>query len=246
MEDEAHLAKVLTGQAAVNLSPSAVEYFSRVAIERGWDGEEYGLQVEYLLTTALEKGGRTAEVYRDAMRNLRENPPEFTREPVTQRRRSSVQEEVEYRQGDFHRRAKQCHALDAHSFANKPRTAAKEAHDRRKQKMMDAYEVYVLEVKGAQQALPESQTWVDQRISEAKRELGQAQSALERFLAEAMALASNRESSRTPEKTPLTRRTPRKTQRILVMERDTNQLLQEVERVVKSNAEGQYQTMFDA
>ena len=30
------------------------------------------------------------------------------------------------------------------------------------------------------------------------------------------------------------------------MERDTNQLLQEVERVVKGNVEGQYQTMFDA
>ena len=91
MEDEEHMAKVLAGKAAVNLSPSAVEYFNRVAVERGWDGEEYGLQVEYLLTNALDKGGKTAEVYRDAVQTLRRNPPEFTREPVTQRRRSSVQ-----------------------------------------------------------------------------------------------------------------------------------------------------------
>ncbi len=111
--------------------------------------------MEYLLTTALEKGGRTAEVYREAMRTLRKDPPEFTREPVTQRRRSWVQEEVEYRHGDFHRRAKQCHALDAHSFAGKPSVKGKEAHDRRKQKMLDAYEVYVSQ-RGATGAIGES------------------------------------------------------------------------------------------
>ncbi len=157
-----------------------------------------------------------------------------------------MQEEVEYRYGDFNRRAKQCHALDSHNFTGRPRDRAKEAHDRRKQKMMDTYEAYVLEVKGAQQVLGQDQEWVDQRLTEAKRELGQAQGALERFLAEAMLLASNREFSTTPERTPQTRRTPRKTQRILVMERDVNQLLQDVDKVVKGNAEGQYRAMFDA
>ena len=92
-----------------------------------------------------------------------------------------MQEEMEYRHGDFHRRAKQCHALDAHSFASKPRDRAKEAHDRRKQKMLDTYEAYVLEVKGAQQALGEGQEWVDRRLNEAKQELTQAQGVLERF-----------------------------------------------------------------
>ena len=115
-----------------------------------------------------------------------------------------------------------------HNFARRPRDRAKEAHDRRKQKMMDTYEACVLEVKGAQQALGQDQNWVDQHLTEAKQELGQAQGALEQFLAEAMALTSNREPSTTPERTPLTQRTPRKTQRILVMERDVNQLLQDV------------------
>ena len=62
---------VLAGNAVVNLLPSATEYFNRFAVERVWDGEEYGLQMEYLLTTALEKKGRTAEVYRETMRKLR-------------------------------------------------------------------------------------------------------------------------------------------------------------------------------
>ncbi len=64
-----------------------------------------------------------------------------------------MQEEVEYKHGDFHCQAKQCHALDSHNFAGKPRDRAKEAHDWRKQKMMDTYEAYMLEVKCAQQAL---------------------------------------------------------------------------------------------
>ncbi len=139
---------VLAGSAPVNLSPSAVEYFNHYAVEQGWDGEEYNLQMEYLLTSALEQKGRTAEVYRETVRKLRRDPPEFTWEPVMQKRRSSVQEEVGYRHGDFHRRAKQCHALDAHSFAGKPRAEAKEAHDRRRQKMLDTFEAYILEVKG--------------------------------------------------------------------------------------------------
>ena len=42
MEDEEHMAVVLAGKAVVNLSPSAVEYFNHFAVERGWDGEEYG------------------------------------------------------------------------------------------------------------------------------------------------------------------------------------------------------------
>ncbi len=105
MEDEEHMALVLAGRALVNLSPSAVEYINHLAMERGWDGEEYNLQMEYLLTSALEQKGRTAEVYRETVRKLRRDPPEFMREPVTQKRRSSVQEEVEYRHGDFHRRA---------------------------------------------------------------------------------------------------------------------------------------------
>ncbi len=134
--------------------------------------------MEYLLTTALEQKGRNKEVYRETMRKLRKDPPEFVREPVVSRRRSSVQEEVEYKHEDFHHRAQQCHALNPHNFAGKPRDAAKEALGRRKQKMMDAYEAYHLEVKGAQQALDQDQCWVDQRLGEAKQELGQAQEAL--------------------------------------------------------------------
>ncbi len=61
-----------------------------------------------------------------------------------------------------------------------------------------------------------------------------------------MVLASSRETGSTLERTPLTRRTPRKSQRILVMERDVNQLLQDAERVIKGNLEGQYRPMFDA
>ena len=114
-----------------------MEFFNRFAVERGWDGEEYGLQMEFLLTTALEQKGRTAEVYRETVQKLRRDPPDFVREPVASRRRSSVQEEVEYKHGDFNCRAKQCHALDSHNFAGKPRDRAKEAHGRWKQKMMD-------------------------------------------------------------------------------------------------------------
>ena len=85
---------VLAGRALVNLSPSAVEYINHLAMERGWDGEEYNLQMEYLLTSALEQKGRTAEVYRETMQKMRRDPPEFMREPVMQRKRLSVQEEV--------------------------------------------------------------------------------------------------------------------------------------------------------
>ncbi len=102
--------------------------------------------------------------------------------------------------------------------------------------MMDTYEAYVLEVKGAQQALGQNQDWVDQRLNEVKQELSQAQEALERFLAEAMVLATNREYSTMPERTPVTRRTLSKTQRILFMERDVHQLLQEVDKVVKESS----------
>ena len=59
--------------------------------------------MEYLLTT--EQKGRTAEVYRETMRKLRRDPPEFVRDQVTSRRRSLVQEKVEYKHGDFHCRA---------------------------------------------------------------------------------------------------------------------------------------------
>ncbi len=106
--------------------------------------------------------------------------------------------------------------------------------------MLDTFEAYILEVKGAQQALEQDQDWVDRHIAEAKKELNLAQGVLERFLTEAMVLASSRETGSNLERTPLTRRMPRKTQRILVMEREVNQLLQDVDKVVKGNLEGQY------
>ncbi len=87
---------------------------------------------------------------------------------------------------------------------------------------------------------------MDQRLNDAKRELGQAQEALERFLVEAMVLAANREYSTTPERTPVTRRTLPKTQRILLMELDVHQLLQEVDKVVKESSEGQYRAMLES
>ncbi len=49
-----------------------------------------------------------------------------------------------------------------------------------------------------------------------------------------------------PDHTPVTRRTPRKTQRILIMERGVKQLLQEVDKVVKEGREAQYQPMLEA
>ncbi len=107
---------VLAGKAEVNLSPSAIEYFNHFAIERGWDNEEYGLQMEYLLTTALEKKGRrTEEVYCDTMQKLRKEMPDFVREPAQSRRRLLVQEDLEHKHGEFHSGAKQCHALDPHN-----------------------------------------------------------------------------------------------------------------------------------
>ncbi len=91
MKDEEHMKVVMAGTAEVNLSPSAAEYFSNLTIEWGWDSE-YGLQIEYLLTTALEKKGRTAEVYLDTMWKLRKDLPDFVRKPTSSKRRSSVQE----------------------------------------------------------------------------------------------------------------------------------------------------------
>ena len=79
-----------------------------------------------------------------------------------------MQEEVEYKHGDFHCWATQCHALDPHNFAGKPRDRAKEAHGRRKQKMMDTYKAYVLEDKSVQQALGRDREWADQHLNEAK------------------------------------------------------------------------------
>ena len=61
------------------------------------------------------------------------------------------------RQGSRHCWAKQCHALDLHSYAGKPKERTKGAHDQWKQKMLDTYEAYALEVKGAQQALGNNQ-----------------------------------------------------------------------------------------
>ena len=133
MEDEEHMKLVLAVKAEVNLSPSAMEYFHRFAIERGWDNEEYGLQMEYLLTTALEKKGRTEEVYGNTMQKLKKDLPDFVWELAQSRRRLWVQEELEQKCQEFHCRAKQCHALDPHNYAGKP----KEAHDQHKQKMMD-------------------------------------------------------------------------------------------------------------
>ncbi len=60
---------------------------------------------------------------------------------------------MEYKHWDFHHRGKQCHGLDPHNFASKPRDRDREAHGRRKQKMMDTYKAYVLEVKSTQQML---------------------------------------------------------------------------------------------
>ncbi len=110
MEDKEHMKLVLAGKAEFNLLPSAVEYFNCFAIERGWDNKEYGLQMEYLLTTALEKKGRTEEVYRDTMQNLRKDLPDFVREPAQSLRRLSVLEELEHKRGEFHRQAKPFHA----------------------------------------------------------------------------------------------------------------------------------------
>ena len=110
MEDKEHMNLVLAGKAEVNMSPSAVEYFNLFTVERGWDNEEYGLQMEYLLTTALEKKGRTEEVYRDTMQNLRKDLPDFVREPAQSLRRLSVLEELEHKRGEFHRQAKPFHA----------------------------------------------------------------------------------------------------------------------------------------
>ncbi len=76
--------------------------------------------------------------------------------------------------------------------------------------------------------------------------MSHAQEALERFLAEAMVLAAKREHSTMPERSPVTHRMPRKTQRILVMEWDVHQLLQEVDKVVKEGTEGQYRAMLDS
>ena len=62
MEDEEHMKAVLAGSMEVNLPPSATTYLSNFAIERGWDYWEYGLQIDYLLTTALEKKGKSKKI----------------------------------------------------------------------------------------------------------------------------------------------------------------------------------------
>ncbi len=63
------------------------------------------------------------------------------------------------------------------------------AHDQRRQMMLDTYEAYLLEVKGAQQAFHHDQAWVNQRLAEARGKLRKAQAALELFLREATVLA---------------------------------------------------------
>ncbi len=71
MEDEEHIKAVLAGSAEVNLPPAATTYFINFAIESGWDCEEYGLQIEFLLATALEDKGRSKKVYRQELPELR-------------------------------------------------------------------------------------------------------------------------------------------------------------------------------
>ncbi len=85
---------------------------------------------------------------------------------------------------------------------------SKGAHDQRKQKLLDAFEAFWLEVKEPQQALNYDQSWVDQRLAEAKGESTKAQAALERFLREASALARMLGQSIMPERTPTTHKTP--------------------------------------
>ncbi len=59
-------------------------------------------------------------------------------------------------------------------------------------------------------------------------------------------LATSRGHSVTPERTPVSRKTPHKSQRILVMEKDVYQLLQEADRSTREVAPEKYQKMFDS
>ena len=222
-----------------------MEYFSNFALKRGWDHEKYGLQVEYLLTTALERDGITKRVYCQMMKKLRDNPLDIVAEPAQQRRRLSVQEELDHKQGEFTKRAKQCHALDPHGYAGKLKDTVKGLHDQRRQKMLGTCEAYILEVKGAQQALHHDQTWVDQRLAEPKAELQKAQAALEGFLREATALAKTWGPSVTPKRTPTTQTAPWKSQRIPIMERDVDQVVQDARKVIRELRSAHYQTTLD-
>ena len=56
-----------------------------------------------------------------------------------------------------------------------------------------------------------------------------------------MALA--RGPSITPERTPTTHKMPQKSQRILIMEKDVNQLVQEAQKVMQESAITQYQVL---
>ena len=60
-----------------------------------------------------------------------------------------------------------------------------------------------------------------------------------------MALAKTRGPSVTPERTPTTHKMPQKSQRILIMERDVNQLVQDARKVIHESMTAQYQTVLD-
>ena len=74
-------------------------------------------------------------------------------------------------------------------------------------------------------------------MATAKGELAKAQTALDQFLKEAAALARSLRPSVKPERTLTTHKTPRKSQRLLVMERDVGQLVQDAQRDVRVSRE---------
>ena len=69
--------------------------------------------------------------------------------------------------------------MDLHGYAGKPNEMVRGVHDQLRQKILDTYEAYLLEVKDAQQALHHDHAWVDQRLAKTRGELQKAQTALE-------------------------------------------------------------------
>ncbi len=91
------------------------------------------------------------------MGELQENQLDFVATPAQQPRRLSVQKELDPKQVEFPKRAKQCHALGSHGYVGKPKETVKGSHNQRRQKMLYTYEANILEVKSAQQALHQDQ-----------------------------------------------------------------------------------------
>ena len=93
--------------------------------------------------------------------------------------------------------------MDQQPYAGKPKEMAKITQYQRRQKLMDAFEGYQLEVKGAQQALNYDQQWVKESLIVVKSDLTKAQAALENFLKNqrlSVMLESNLTTQRTPER----------------------------------------------